>query len=78
MRTFEQLEGDAKNGASVVEFPSMELTNARCNNPAYRANHASSPTGSTIYRRLGGGRAASGTTDAAHKDAQTPKRVMAA
>jgi len=34
---FEQLEGDAVDGAAVVEFPSMELAKARYNSPAYRA-----------------------------------------
>ena len=34
---FEQLEGDAVDGAAVVEFPSMELAKAWYNSPAYRA-----------------------------------------
>jgi uncharacterized protein (DUF1330 family) len=34
---FEQLEGDAVDGAAVVEFPSMELAKTWYNSPAYRA-----------------------------------------
>jgi uncharacterized protein (DUF1330 family) len=34
---FEQLEGDAVDGAAIVEFPSMELAKAWYNSPAYRA-----------------------------------------
>jgi len=34
---FEQLEGDAVDGAAVVEFPSMELAKAWYDSPAYRA-----------------------------------------
>jgi len=34
---FEQLEGDAVDGAAVVEFPFMELAEAWYNSPAYRA-----------------------------------------
>jgi uncharacterized protein (DUF1330 family) len=34
---FERLEGDAVDGAAVVEFPSMELAKDSYNNPAYRA-----------------------------------------
>ena len=34
---FEQLEGDAVDGAAVVEFPSMERAKAWYNSPAYRA-----------------------------------------
>ena len=34
---FEQLEGDAVDGAAVLEFPSMELAKAWYNSPAYRA-----------------------------------------
>jgi uncharacterized protein (DUF1330 family) len=34
---FEQLEGDAVDGASVVEFPSMELAKAWYDSPGYRA-----------------------------------------
>jgi uncharacterized protein (DUF1330 family) len=34
---FEQLEGDAVDGAAVVEFSSMELAKAWHNSPAYRA-----------------------------------------
>jgi uncharacterized protein (DUF1330 family) len=34
---FEQLEGDAVDGAAVIEFPSMELAKAWYNSSAYRA-----------------------------------------
>lgn len=34
---FEHLEGDAVDGAAVIEFPSMELAKAWYNSPAYRA-----------------------------------------
>ena len=34
---FEQLDGDAADGAAVVEFPSMEVAMAWYNSPAYRA-----------------------------------------
>jgi uncharacterized protein (DUF1330 family) len=34
---FEQLEGDAVDGAAVVEFPSMELAKGWYNSPPYRA-----------------------------------------
>jgi len=34
---FEQLEGDAVDGAAIVEFPSMELARTWYNSPAYRA-----------------------------------------
>jgi len=34
---FEQLEGDAVDGAAVVEFPSMELAKTWYTSPAYRA-----------------------------------------
>jgi uncharacterized protein (DUF1330 family) len=34
---FEQLEGDAVDGAAVVEFPSMELAKAWYTSPGYRA-----------------------------------------
>ena len=34
---FEQLEGDAVDGAAVVEFPSMEVAKDWYNSPGYRA-----------------------------------------
>jgi len=34
---FEQLDGDAVDGAAVVEFPSMDRAKAWYNSPAYRA-----------------------------------------
>jgi len=71
---FEQLEGDAVDGAAVVEFPSMELAKAWYNSPAYRAIMHHRQQGAryigllALYRPLDGGRtAAGGTTDAAHE-----------
>jgi hypothetical protein len=69
---FEQLEGDAVDGAAVIEFPSMELAKDWYNSPAYRAIMHHRQQGARYIGPLDGGRtAASGTTDAAHKDAQT-------
>jgi uncharacterized protein (DUF1330 family) len=44
---FEQLEGDAIDGAAVVEFPSMELAKTWYDSPGYRA---------IMHRRQRGGR----------------------
>jgi uncharacterized protein (DUF1330 family) len=69
---FEQLEGDAVDGAAVIEFPSMELAKDWYNSPAYRAIMHHRQQGARYIGPLDGGRtAASGTTDAAYKDAQT-------
>ena len=47
---FEQLEGDAVDGAAVVEFPSMELAKTWYNSPAYRAIMHHRQQAATLHR----------------------------